>query len=227
MATSPDDRVLQYPESDVVALILESLSLERHPGIVRLSNRYLAKAYDPASAKDTLEAVESARRTGDSRVAHCPSSSASETDDGVASGHKPPKSRRWIVPDSEGSATSTDEDKVLVLLPMPTNVFAQSANLCSTPQSAWFYGPHLAPFGSLPMVGYRLPGCRCAAGIDNTGTLQVGEEDGHFSNAGEGGRNHYIATICGISSLVIYLLPMQLQSTSGQRFLSLLDNTIG
>ncbi|KYK58863.1 hypothetical protein DCS_05881 [Drechmeria coniospora] len=56
MATSPDDRVLQYPESDVVALILESLSLERHPGIVRLSNRYLAKAYDPASAKDTLEA---------------------------------------------------------------------------------------------------------------------------------------------------------------------------
>ncbi|UNI15352.1 hypothetical protein JDV02_001891 [Purpureocillium takamizusanense] len=64
MASSRDDCILHGPESELAVLIRESPRFEEHPGIARLSNRYLAKAYDPASAEDTLEAVEAAHRLG-------------------------------------------------------------------------------------------------------------------------------------------------------------------
>ncbi|KJZ73984.1 hypothetical protein HIM_06652 [Hirsutella minnesotensis 3608] len=64
MSAFPDDCVLHCPESELAVLIGKSPRLEQHSGIARLSNRYLAKAYDPASAEDTLEAVEVAHRLG-------------------------------------------------------------------------------------------------------------------------------------------------------------------
>lgn len=61
MAFLLDDDVLACADPELANLITTSPSLEQHPGIVLLSDRYLAKAYDAASLVDTIAAVQVAR----------------------------------------------------------------------------------------------------------------------------------------------------------------------
>ena len=64
MATHLDNYVFTCSDSELAALIRESPRLEQHPGIVLLSNQYLAKSYDSTSAADAIDAVKLAHRLG-------------------------------------------------------------------------------------------------------------------------------------------------------------------
>jgi hypothetical protein len=64
MATHLDNPILSCSDPELAALIRESPRLEQYPGIVLLSDRYLAKGYESTAADDTIEAVQVAHRLG-------------------------------------------------------------------------------------------------------------------------------------------------------------------